>query len=165
MFILVIFLFFSVALAKRKGVLDDYYETRLKVIDWYHKLSKKIAKLRLKGISAWRPKDYKLMYAIQNGNLIPPDLNIHSLMTPLGYPGVGNPGKQRAKQRGIFNPKYLFQVVRDQYGAVGEAKNFKEDPFTHFGQLRNDDTHTMLPDFMSWPQRFEEAPPAKMDAI
>lgn len=123
-------LLFIVALAKKKGVLDDYYQSRLEVIDFYTKLSKKIAKLRLRGISQWKPKHFKIMYAIQNGTLIPPDMLVNSIMNPLAYPGVNGSlslGSGRARQRGIFNPHYLFEQTRP--AQTGGFKAGGEDPF------------------------------------
>ena len=113
--------------------MDDYYSTRLEVIEFYTKLSKKIAKLRLRGMSSWKPKHYKLMYAIQNGTLLPPDPLVHSIMNPNAYPGSEGYntkfGVQRARQRGIFNPHYLFEPVQAN-GQDGAGYADKEDPFT-----------------------------------
>lgn len=110
--------------------MDDYYQSRLEVIEFYTKLSKKIAKLRLRGISQWKPKHFKIMYAMQSGTLIPPDPEVHSIMNPLAYPGVTGStvmGVQRARQRGIFNPHYLFAPITP--AANGGFKRGGEDPF------------------------------------
>ena len=97
------------------------------MIDFYTKLSKKIAKLRLRGMSSWKPKHYKIMYAIQSGALLPPDMVLRGVMDPLAYPGTPGyrhrMGRADAYKRGIFNPHVLFPHSRDQY-------RYKEDPFT-----------------------------------
>ncbi len=106
-------------MAKKKGVLDEYYKTREESIDFYHKLSKKIAKLRLRGISSWKPKHYKLMYALAAGVLMPPSAQL-ALWDPNAYLGMKN--KETTFRRGLFNPHVLFtQKVK----TVGS----KEDPF------------------------------------
>lgn len=107
-------------------MLDDYYSSRLDVIEFYTRLSKKIAKLRLRGMSSWKPKHYKLMYALHNGTLLSPDRMIRSIMDPKAYPGTDGSSvmsTQDAKQRGIFNIKYLFGFDKPSY-------NYREDPFT-----------------------------------
>lgn len=108
-------------------MLDDYYSSREEVIDFYTKLSKKIAKMRLRGMSSWKPKHFKIMYAIQSGKLLPPDMVLHSIMDPNAYPGteVYSHGYNRkfAMKRGLFNPHVLFPISENKY-------KYKEDPFT-----------------------------------
>lgn len=101
--------------------MDDYYSTREETIDFYHKLSKKIAKLRLRGISSWKPKHYKLMYALSTGTLIPPSAQ-RALWDPNAYPGTSTTTRPIAMKRGLFNPYALFG-----YHTFVVGKN--EDPF------------------------------------
>ena len=109
--------------------MDDYYSSREQVIDFNTKLSKKIAKLRLRGISSWKPKHYKLMYAIQNGTLIPPDRVLKSIMDPAAYPGTAESGtKVLAYRRGIFNPFVLSKMTTNNRADSG----YREDPFLMF---------------------------------
>lgn len=106
-------------MAKKKGVLDEYYKTREETIDFYHKLSKKIAKLRLRGISSWKPKHYKLMYALAAGVLMPPSAEL-ALWNPNAYLGMKN--KETTFRRGLFNPHVLFTENVKTTG-------WNEDPF------------------------------------
>jgi len=85
----------AVANAKRNGVLDEYYATRIKVIDHMHDVSKYLAKKRLEGIHTFSKDDFKLMYAIETGRL---DIGyLGRLMTPHKDP--------EARSRGLFNPR------------------------------------------------------------
>lgn len=73
------------------------------------------------------------MYAIQNGTLLPPDPLVHSIMDPRAYPGNGGGtfamSSQRAMQRGIFNPHYLFEQTRPNPENKGGFRKNGEDPF------------------------------------
>lgn len=108
----------SVALAREKGVLGDYYDTREKLIDYYHDISARVAKMRLLGRSAWGPEDYKLAYAIKTGVL---KLPTGSLMNPTSY-RLGGSNAQN-KRRGFFNPHRMFRGITSSY------LRDSEDPF------------------------------------
>lgn len=109
----------SVALAREKGVLSDYYDDREKLIDYWHDVSAKIAKMKLLGRSAWGPEDYKLAFAIKTGVL---KLPTGSLMNPASYKLEG-PDEATNFQRGFFNPKRMFKQVVSKY------LRSHEDPF------------------------------------
>ena len=91
------------ALAKKKGVLTDYYKTREDVIDFYHDLSRKLARMRNKGVAFMDEEEYKILYAIHTGTLHMPDIRV-GLMTPDGYPKTDN------FRRGVFNPHVIFGI-------------------------------------------------------
>lgn len=120
----------SVALAREKGVLSDYYDDREKLIDYWHDVSAKIAKMKLLGRSAWGPEDYKLAFAIKTGVLKLPH---GSLMDPASYKLEG-PDEATNFQRGFFNPKRMFKQVVSKY------LRSHEDPFPDLGdfELRTD---------------------------
>jgi hypothetical protein len=125
-------------------VLDDYYKTREETIDFYHKLSKKIAKLRLRGISSWKPKHFKLMYALRSGVLIPPSAE-KSLYDPQAYVGTGKT-KEKALRRGLFNPHVVF-------GNAVITTNYKNnDPFMKISGTR-DDMHTLGSQLFNFPEQ------------
>jgi len=108
----------QVALAREKGVLGDYYDEREKLIDYWHDVSARIAKMRLLGRSAWGPEDYKLAYAIKTGVL---QLPSGSLMQPDSY-RLGGTNAQN-KRRGFFNPHRMFR------GWSSRFLRTREDPF------------------------------------
>lgn len=108
----------QVALAREKGVLGDYYDEREKLIDYWHDVSARIAKMRLLGRSAWGPEDYKLAYAIKTGVLRLPS---GSLMQPDSY-RLGGTNTQN-RRRGFFNPHRLFR------GWSSRFLRTREDPF------------------------------------
>lgn len=108
----------SVALAREKGVLSDYYDDREKLIDYWHDVSAKIAKMRLLGRSAWGPEEYKLAFALKTGVL---KLPTGSLMNPEAYKlGESN---DHNYTRGIFNPLKMFKQATSKY------LQHHEDPF------------------------------------
>lgn len=108
----------QVALAREKGVLGDYYDDREKLIDYWHDVSARIAKMRLLGRSAWGPEDYKLAFAIKSGVLTLPT---GSLMDPKSYK-LGQEDKANA-QRGFFNPFRMFKGLQSKH------LRDTEDPF------------------------------------
>lgn len=108
----------QVALAREKGVLGDYYDEREKLIDYWHDVSARIAKMRLLGRSAWGPEDYKLAYAIKTGVLRLPG---GSLMSPDSYRLGGS--SLDNKRRGFFNPHRMFR------GWSSRFLRSREDPF------------------------------------
>lgn len=109
----------QVYLAREKGILTDYYDDREKLIDYWHDVSARIAKMRLLGRSSWGPEDYKLAYAIKTGVLRLPS---GSLMNPESYKlGQADEGVNRA--RGFFNPFRLFRGWKSNYLRTNE------DPF------------------------------------
>jgi hypothetical protein len=107
-----------VALARDKGVLNDYFEDRLKVIDEYHDLSKKVARMRLLGRHAWTGEDYQVAYAIKSGYL---KLPRGSLWDPNAYTVDEN--EKASLTRGFFNVK--------RYGLGGSTNHLRrnQDPF------------------------------------
>lgn len=108
----------SVALAREKGVLGDYYDEREKLIDYWHDVSAKIAKMKLLGRSAWGPEEYKLAFAIKTGVL---ELPTGSLMNPESY--KMDKTNEVNFARGFFNPKRMFKQVTTKY------LRSREDPF------------------------------------
>lgn len=118
----------SVALAREKGVLSDYYDDREKLIDYWHDVSARIAKMKLLGRSAWGPEEYKLAFAIKTGVLKLPD---GSLMNPESYKlGEKNIGDNFT--RGFFNPKRMFKQVVTKY------LRSNEDPFPDLKDFEKD---------------------------
>jgi hypothetical protein len=115
----------QVALARDKGILSDYFTTREETIDKYHDLSKQIAKMRLRGRSAWTAEDYQLAYAIKSGVIKLPQ---GSLFNPTSYL-LDDPKDADADnaKRGFFNPKRLFSTMSSKY------LRDKEDPFPELG--------------------------------
>lgn len=105
-------------MAKKKGVLTDYYQTREDVIDFYHDLSKRLAKLRNKGVAFMTEEDYKLLYAIHDGTLQMPSMQV-GLMSPNGYPDKNN------FRRGMFNPHVIFGIDR-----INGKQFTKQDPWS-----------------------------------
>jgi len=153
----------SVALAREKGVLGDYYDEREKLIDYWHDVSARIAKMRLLGRSAWGPEDYKLAFAIKTGVL---KLPTKSLMSPDAYM-LGNNATQ-AKNRGFFNPHRMFKGWSSNFlrktedpfpelsGAAFPREGDKDHaPFARFGGLFN----TQNDDYNSGAFNMAVAPP------
>lgn len=118
----------SVALAREKGVLSDYYDDREKLIDYWHDVSARIAKMKLLGRSAWGPEEYKLAFAIKTGVLKLPD---GSLMDPKSYK-LGERTTGDNFTRGFFNPKRMFKQVVTKY------LRSNEDPFPDLTNFEKD---------------------------
>lgn len=131
----------SVALAREKGVLSDYYDDREKLIDYWHDVSSKIAKMKLLGRSAWGPEDYKLAFAIKTGVLKLPK---GSLMDPASYKKIGGSGDDADNfNRGFFNPKRLFKQITSKY------LRSHEDPFPELTDFEKDSVGISIPGL--WP--------------
>ena len=105
-------------IAKEKGVLRDWYDSRLEMIDYYHDLSRRIARMRLLGTAHWTEEDYQLAFAIQAGYLKLPS---GPLYLPESYKVYGSESDHI--KRGLFN-------VRRWVGAP-EGQSFRnhQDPF------------------------------------
>lgn len=108
----------QVQLAREKGVLNEYFDEREKLIDYWHDVSARIAKMRLLGRSEWGPEDYKLAYAIKSGVMKLPK---GSLMNPQSY--LDGMNTKNSINRGLFNPFRLFPTRTDKYLRT------QEDPF------------------------------------
>ncbi len=111
------------ALARRKGILDDYYQTREQVIDYNHDVSKRAAHMRLKGMSKWTKDDWKFWYALDSG-LLDVDLT-GPLWDPNFNLGKKHKDSEKAIKRGLFNPLYLFPKDNTKHLIPR-----KEDPMT-----------------------------------
>jgi hypothetical protein len=107
-----------VYIAKEKGVLGDFYDQRLEVIDFYHDLSRRIARMRLLGTAHWTKEDYELAFAIKAGYIRIP----HG---PLYHPDSYkfDADTNASIKRGLFS-------VRRWVGPVGGLPLRKnQDPF------------------------------------
>ena len=87
-------------IARERGVLGDWYEQRLELIDEMHEISKRVAKMRLLGRANWGKEDYELAYAIKNGHL---QIPTGALWDPKSY--EFDPDVTSAIKRGLFNPR------------------------------------------------------------
>lgn len=99
-------------------MLGDFYDQRLEVIDFYHDLSRRIARMRLLGTAHWTKEDYELAFAIKAGYIRIP----HG---PLYHPDSYkfDADTDAAVKRGLFS-------VRRWVGPVGGAHLRKDqDPF------------------------------------
>lgn len=107
----------TVYIAKEKGVLGDFYDQRLEVIDFYHDLSRRIARMRLLGTAHWTKEDYELAFAIKAGYIRIPS-------GPLYMPNSYVFGTADAEiKRGLFN-------VRRWVGPVSaHGLRSDQDPF------------------------------------
>lgn len=114
---------------KKKGLLDNYYKTRLDYIDYIADVEKELAKIRLKGVAGMTMDDYKLLYQIDQGILdYAPD------MGPVWDPARTWPHSRykndpdNMKKKALFNPRRRHTSV-----ATGFPSN---DMFNRvFGQL------------------------------
>ena len=79
-------------------MLGDWYDQRLEVIDYYHDMSRRIARMRLLGTAAWTKEDYELAFAIKAGYLRLPN---GALYLPESYTFGETPDQQ--VKRGLFN--------------------------------------------------------------
>ena len=106
-------------IAKEKGVLGDWYDQRLEVIDYYHDMSRRIARMRLLGTAAWTKEDYELAFAIKAGYLRLPR---GALYLPESYTFDENPDQQ--VKRGLFNVRRWIK-----YDVAGDQLRKLQDPF------------------------------------
>lgn len=107
------------ALARQNGALGDYYDTRAEVIREYHRISERIAFMRMYGRASWSYDDYQLCYAIKSGVFKLPK---GSLWDPAQYNTEASNGA--AIQRGFFNVKRWYTPLRD-----GSRLRIDNDPF------------------------------------
>lgn len=117
-------------------MLGDFYDQRLEVIDFYHDLSRRIARMRLLGTAHWTKEDYELAFAIKAGYIRIPH---GPLYMPDSYKFDAN--TDAAVKRGLFS-------VRRWVGPVGgEHLRRDQDPFpqiptpqlfgNHYAQSQN----------------------------
>lgn len=103
-------------IATEKGILGDWYQERLELIDYMHNLSKQIAKMRLMGRANWTKADYDLAYEIKSGLV---EIPSGPLYKPESYL-MGRTPQQNLK-RGLFNVRRWIG-----YTPLMDPKN---DPF------------------------------------
>lgn len=115
--------------AKEKGVLGDWYDQRLEVIDFYHDLSRRIARMRLLGTASWSKEDYELAFAIKAGYIRLPK---GALYLPDSYTFGENVNRQI--KRGLFNARrWIGKVVH------GDKLRRQQDPFPDLPDSTNTD--------------------------
>lgn len=85
-------------IATEKGILGDWFQERLELIEYMHNLSKQIAKMRLLGRANWTKADYDLAYEIKSGLV---EIPSGPLYKPESYL-MGRTPQENVK-RGIFN--------------------------------------------------------------
>jgi hypothetical protein len=124
----------EVQLAREKGLLKEYFDSREKTIDYWHEISRQIAKMRLLGRSYWGPEDYRLAFAIKTGVLKLPK---GSLFDPKSYL-LGEASEANIK-RGFFNPLRLFKGLRSRYLRT------HEDPFPDLSAPKDSPLVTGIP--------------------
>lgn len=101
-------------IAREKGLLGDYYNDRLEVIDHMHELSRRVARMKLLGVAAWKKEDYELAYAIKNGIVKLPQ---GKLFDPESYmlDGKGDAGNKAGIARGLFNVHRYTKMRTDKW--------------------------------------------------
>jgi hypothetical protein len=124
-----------VYIAKQKGILNDYYDQREELIDYYHDLSRRIAKMRLRGEASWTKEDYELAYGIRSGMIMLPS---GELWDPSAYKMGIDSNNERIK-RGLFN------VRRWITGVDGRDMRRTQDPFPSLPTVDSNTFRTRTP--------------------
>lgn len=110
-------------IAREKGLLGEYYNDRLELIDHMHELSRRVARMKLLGVAAWDKEDYELAYAIKTGIVKLPK---GELFNPESY--LLDKDVKSAMRRGLFNVRRYTEPRLDYFGKQDPFPNLPNDP-------------------------------------
>jgi hypothetical protein len=112
-----------VHIAREKGLLGEYYNDRLELIDHMHELSRRVARMKLLGVAAWDKEDYELAYAIKTGIVKLPK---GELFNPESY--MMDKDNAAAAKRGLLNIRRYTPYRVDYFGKQDPFPNLPADP-------------------------------------
>lgn len=126
-------------IARQNGLLNDYDDEQLEILEENIKNVAQVARMRAKGRDRWGKDDYDLAFALKSGQVKLPDPK-YALWDPRAHMMGFEEDQAGAIKRGLFNVRRWLGVQND-----GKWLRKSQDPFPDLPGLDGSSLGAMLP--------------------